>query len=45
MSDFFVDIDKDIKTASASSVGASGEPVVTLRDMIEALNMLKEKHS
>ena len=45
MSDFFVDIDKDIKTASASSVGASGEPVVTLRDRIEALNMLKEKHS
>ena len=45
MSDFFVDIDKDIKTASASSVGACGEPVVTLSDMIEALNMLKEKHA
>ena len=45
MSDFFIDIDKDIKTASGSSVGANGEPVVTLSDMIEALNMLKEKHA
>ena len=40
-----IDIDKDIKAASGSSVGASGEPVVTLSDMIEALNMLKEKHA
>ena len=45
MSDFFVDIDKDSSTAIARSVVASGEPVLTFRDMVEALNMLKEKHS